>query len=100
MTPAPPVTPASPPADPVRTALADERVRADLAAQARAVLNRWLRDRPAAERAEAAVTAVQEVARRALVKHADYDPAGAVAAWLSGILTHVLQETARELRRR
>jgi RNA polymerase sigma factor (sigma-70 family) len=100
MTPAalsPPVTAS---VDPVKTALADDHVWAELRAHARAVLGNWMQDRPVTERADAAETALQETARRALDKRFGYDPAGAVAAWVHGILINVLRETARDLRRR
>ena len=101
MTPAAPSTPVAAPDDPVRAVLADGRVRADLLVHARAVVNRRLRDRPALERVEAAEIAVQETACRALDKKAAYNAAdGAVTAWLHGILTRVLFDTTREIRRR
>jgi RNA polymerase sigma-70 factor (ECF subfamily) len=96
------VTPphAAPPADPVPTALEDADVRAGLLGHARAVIGRWLADRPAAVRAEAAAEAVQETQLRALQKRLEYSPGvGSVRAWLHGIMDNVLLETARSLGR-
>jgi RNA polymerase sigma factor (sigma-70 family) len=101
MTPAALPTPVAVPADPVRAALADPDTQSDLLAHARAVLGRWLADRPAAERAEAALEAVNEVATRALEKRVEYNPdSGAVPAWLHGFMNNVLHTVARALRRR
>ncbi len=87
--------------DPVRAALADHQLLTDLLIHARAFVGSWLKDRPIDEREEAAETAVQETARCALQKRAEYDPAiGSPAPWLHGILVNVLKQTARALRRR
>jgi RNA polymerase sigma factor (sigma-70 family) len=73
----------------------------ELLMHARAVLGRWLADRPATERSESAREAVNEVTIRALEKRVEYDAnAGAVAAWLHGFMNNVLLNTARALRRR
>jgi RNA polymerase sigma factor (sigma-70 family) len=101
MTPAAPPTLVAVPADPVGAALADTAVQGELTAHARSTLGRWLADRPATERAEAALEAVHEVTSRALEKQADYNPnAGSVSAWLHGIMNKVLHLVARSLRRR
>jgi len=87
--------------DPVRLALADPNVLTELLVHARAFIGLWLADRPIDEREEGAETAVQETARRALQKRAEFDPAvGSPAAWLHGFLVNVLKQTARALRRR
>jgi len=92
--------PAAPPEDPVRAALDDLEVRTGLLDHARAILGRWLADRPATVRSEAAAEAVQEALLRALQKTHEYAPAvGTVRGWLHGILNNVLRETARSLRR-
>jgi RNA polymerase sigma-70 factor, ECF subfamily len=88
--------PAAPPEDPVRAALDDAEVRNGLLDHARAILGRWLADRPATARSEA----VQETLLRALQKGHEYAPAvGTVRGWLHGVLNNVLRETARSLRR-
>jgi RNA polymerase sigma-70 factor (ECF subfamily) len=95
-----PMTSAAAPADPIRVALADERILADLACHARAVIGRTLVDRRPTEREELAATAIQETARRALAKYGEYDPNASAAAWLHGILNYVLLESVREVRGR
>jgi len=100
MTPVVPQSHAAPPADPVQAALDDPDVRAGLLDHARVLLTRWLASRPAAVRAEATADAVQEMQLRALQKRCEYDPAiGRVQAWLHGIMTKVLYETARSMGR-
>jgi RNA polymerase sigma-70 factor (ECF subfamily) len=82
----------------VQAALDDPDVRSGLLDHARAILGRWLADRLAAVRAEAAAEAVQETQLRALQKRHEYDPAvGRVRGWLHGIMNKVLSETARSL---
>jgi RNA polymerase sigma-70 factor (ECF subfamily) len=95
MTPAVTPTPAAPPADPVQTALSDAAVQQGLRRHAHVILGRWLADRPASVRSEAVADAVQETQLRALQKRTTYDPAHSVRAWLHGIMTNVLRETAR-----
>jgi RNA polymerase sigma-70 factor (ECF subfamily) len=98
MTPAVTQPHAAPPADPVQAALDDPDVRSGLLDHARSILGRWLNDRPAAVRAEAAAEAVQETQLRALQKRHEYDPAvGRARGWLHGIMNKVLSETARSL---
>jgi RNA polymerase sigma-70 factor (ECF subfamily) len=100
MTPAVTQPHTAPPADPVQAALEDSDVRSGLLDHARAVLGRWLAERPAAVRAEAAAEAVQETQLRALQKRCEFDPAVArVRGWLHGIMNNVLFETARSLYR-
>jgi RNA polymerase sigma factor (sigma-70 family) len=100
MTPAVTQPHAAPSADPVPAALEDADVRAGLLGHARTVIGRWLADRPAAVRAEAAAEAVQETQLRALQKRQEYSPeVGSVRAWLHGIMDNVLLETARSLGR-
>jgi DNA-directed RNA polymerase specialized sigma24 family protein len=74
---------AAPPADSVQAALDDPDVRSGLLDHAWAVLGRWLADRPAAVRAEAAAEAVQETQLRALQKRHEYDPAVAQVRMLT-----------------
>jgi RNA polymerase sigma factor (sigma-70 family) len=75
-------------------------VRNGLLGHALATIGRWLSDRPAAVRSEAAAEAVQETQLRALQKHAEYVATdGSVRAWLHGIMSKVLSETARSMRR-
>jgi RNA polymerase sigma factor (sigma-70 family) len=98
MTPAVTQSHAAAPAGPVQAALDDPNVRSGLLDHARAILGRWLADRPAAVRAEAAAEAVQETHLRALQKRHEYDQAvGRARAWLHGIMNKVLSETARSL---
>src|SRR5262245_50881592 len=100
MTPAATPTSVSALGDPVRAALADPHVQADLTAHALVVLGRWLEGRPATDRLENAREVVQETSARALAKRAGYDcAAGTVTAWLHGILNKVLLQAARTLRR-
>jgi RNA polymerase sigma factor (sigma-70 family) len=97
----PPVTkpPAVPLVEPVRLALDDPEVRGDLLHHALSVLARWLGDRPAAARFDAATEAVQETQLRSLQKCNDYDSSLSVRAWLHGIMNNVLFETVRTIRR-
>ncbi|HYT95056.1 MAG TPA: sigma-70 family RNA polymerase sigma factor [Gemmataceae bacterium] len=89
---------AAAPADPVQAALDDPEVRSGLLDHARAILTRWLGNRPAAVREEAAAEAVQETQLRALQKRPEYDPAvGRIRGWLHGIMNKVLFEIARSL---
>lgn len=93
------VAPHAPPT-PVRTALDQADVLAELTRHALARLVALLGDRPRAVRADVAAEAVQETGRRALVLQAGFDPAQAsVAAWLHGILECVLHEQCRTLRK-
>jgi len=84
------------PADPVSAELDDPGIQQGLLGHARA----GLMGRPAAVREEAAAEAVQDCHLRALERRQQYDPAlGSVAAWLHGIMNHVLRETARSVQR-
>jgi RNA polymerase sigma-70 factor (ECF subfamily) len=85
--------------DPVRTALDDVAVREELLNHALAVLGRRLADRPAADRLDKAKEAFQETYARALQKRQDYNPTRPAAPWLHGIMSNVLSETVRSLRR-
>ena len=100
MTPAVTQSHAAAPADPVQAALDDPHVRSGLLDHARAMLARWLANRPGAVRAEAAADAVQETQLRALQKRCEFDPSvRPVRAWLHGIMANVLCEIARAMGR-
>ena len=89
----------APPDDPVRIALDDPAVRDELLNHALAILGRRLADRSVADRIDQAKEAFQETYARALQKRHDYNPIRPVRPWLHGIMTNVLSETARSLRR-
>lgn len=92
--------PAAPPADPVRGALDDPDVMADLSRHACSRLGVLLADRPVTVREDVARDAVQEAIGRALSRPGSYDRThGTVAAWLHGILERVLHELCRSLRK-
>jgi RNA polymerase sigma-70 factor, ECF subfamily len=90
---------AAPPDDPVRAALDDTALRDELLNHALAILGRRLADRPAADRIDKAKEAFQETYVRALQKRHDYNSTRPVRPWLHGIMTNVLSETTRSLRR-
>lgn len=92
--------PDAPPADPVRAALDDPAVVADLGRHACSRLGLLLADRPAAVREDVARDAVQEASRRSLSRSGAYEAAhGTAAAWVHGILERVLHEHCRLLRK-
>jgi RNA polymerase sigma-70 factor, ECF subfamily len=99
MNPAVTQPPSAPPDDPVRTALDDSAVQAELLNHALAILGRRLAGRPSNDRIDKAKEAFQETSVRALHKRHDYDPTRAVRPWLHGILTNVLSETTQSLHR-
>jgi RNA polymerase sigma-70 factor, ECF subfamily len=99
MNPAVTQPPTAPPDDPVRTALDDTAVQADLLNHALAILGRHRAGRPSTDRIDKAKEAFQETSVRALQKRPDYDPTRPVRPWLHGILTNVLAETTQSLRR-
>ncbi len=90
---------AAPPDDPVRMALDDPALRDELLRHALAILGRWLAGRPASDRIDKAEEAFQETYVRALQKRLEYDLTRPVGPWLHGIMTNVLSETTRSLRR-
>jgi RNA polymerase sigma-70 factor (ECF subfamily) len=85
--------------DPVRTALDDPAVQNELLKHALAILGRYLCSRPTMDRIDKAREAFQETYVRALQMRSNFDPTRGVRPWLHGILTHVLFETTRSLRR-
>lgn len=93
--------PTAPPDVPVRAALGDPALRAELVRHAVARLGVLLADRPWTVRVEAAEDAVQEALNRAVERQATFDPnAGTTAAgWVHGILNNVLSEHCRKLRK-
>jgi len=100
MTPAmhPPI--AAPPDDPVRAAMDDSHIRAELLAHSRSRLSLWLNDRPPTVREELAAEVVQEALARAWDRRADFDRTRATpAGWLHGFLSHVLSEQCRTIRK-
>lgn len=99
MTPTGTRPPPTRPDDPVRAALDDADVRVELGRHAQARLSGWLADRPVATRAEAVQEAVQETVKRVLEQSDRFDPTkAAVAAWIHGVLEHVLHERCRDIR--
>jgi len=85
----------APPGDPIRAALDDPRVRTGLVNHAHAIIGRWQHRRPTGERQTMAEEALQETITRALQRPDKFDhDTGTVAAWLHGILSNVLRETA------
>lgn len=100
MTPTGTRPPPTRPDDPVRAALDDADLRAELVRHAQARFGRWLADRPAPVRAGAAEDAVQEALKRVLEQSARFDPTRAsAAAWVHGVLELVLHEQSRVSRR-
>ena len=98
MTPVVKNIPASAPDELVPAALRDPDVQQGLLDHARAVLKRWLADRPAIIRSESVEEAVQNTHLRALQKRQAYDSnAGSVSGWLHGLMNNVLRETIRSL---
>lgn len=90
----------APPDDPVRAALSDPATEPALLAQALSRLNKWLADLPVTRREQEAKEIVDQARLRALEKSSSFDPAlGEVGAWLHGILTNVLSEHCRKLRK-
>jgi RNA polymerase sigma-70 factor (ECF subfamily) len=99
MNPAVTQPPAAPADDPVRTALEDTALRDELLNHALVIVGRRLADRLAADRIDQAKEALQETSVRALQKRHNYNPIWPVGPWLHGIMTNVLCETTRSLRR-
>jgi RNA polymerase sigma factor (sigma-70 family) len=84
------------PGDPVRMALDDPQVRADLRNHARAGIAHWPCGRSKGTREPLAEEATQETITRALQLRHTFDRAtGTVHAWMHGILINVLREMAR-----
>jgi RNA polymerase sigma factor (sigma-70 family) len=100
MTPAATVKSEASPGDPVRAALDDPGVRADLANHACAEVGVRLRDKPATVRQLLVEDIVQETAARALQRRQEFVPTeGKASGWLHGILVNVLREHTRDCRR-
>jgi RNA polymerase sigma-70 factor (ECF subfamily) len=84
------------PGDPVRMALEDSQVRAQLRTHARDGIAHWPCGRSEAARESLAEEATQETIAPALqLRHTFDHTTGTVAAWMHGILVNVLREMAR-----